>query len=163
MPYLIFGTWLLRTTNDFDLKNEFNYIKINEEPIVKLKSIHQDGFIGIKKSRVGIIEDIMPVSKNTYNFTLNYSTKNTYSYSLLGIEIPEYKTRSISYNKTKKLNINIFDRSLLIIDTELDLYYIFDLYVGDFKYPNVETNINTFVFTQVISILLSLLITILLK
>jgi hypothetical protein len=77
----------------------------------------------------------------------------------LGIEIPEFKSNSISYDKKQNLSINIFDRSILVIDNKNCLYYIFDLYIGKLKYPNIETNLSTFLFTQSISIILSILIT----
>jgi len=157
IPPLIFGTWLLRITNDMNIENGLNFVKINYEPFVKLKTVSQEGVLGIKKSRTAKIDNIIHVSKNTYNFTLNYSIKNTYSYSFLGIEIPEFKSKSIKYNKSKDLSLTIFDKTLLIIDNELSFYYIFDLSIGNIKYPNVETNINTFLFTQLISILLSML------
>ena len=154
---VIFGTWVLRVTNDNNIENGLNFIKINEEPIIKLKTIKQDGLFGIKKSRTAIIKNFNYLSKNTYNFTLDYSTKNTYSYSFLGIEIPEFKTKSMSYNKTINLSMLIHDKTIIINDKLL--YYIFDLNIGNIQYPNVETNLNTFMFTQIISILLGILIT----
>jgi hypothetical protein len=48
---------------------------------------------------------------------------------------------------------------MFINDNDSNLYYIFDLYVGKLKYPNIETNITTFIFTQIFSIVLSLIIT----
>jgi hypothetical protein len=77
----------------------------------------------------------------------------------LGIEIPEFKSKSMSYNKITDLTVTIFDKTLLIMDNDLCLYYIFDLTIGKIKYPNVETSLNTFLFTQVISIFLSIIIT----
>jgi len=159
IPPLIFGTWVLRVTNDINIENGLNYIIINDEPVIKLKTIKKEGLFGIKKSRTVLIENIKQISKNTYNFTLNYAIKNIYSYSLLGIEIPEIKSNSMSYNKIKDLSINIFDKTLLITDKDFCYYYIFDLNVGKIRYPDIETNINTFLFTQFISILLSVLIT----
>jgi hypothetical protein len=159
IPPLIFGTWILRITNDIKIDDGLNFIKINEEPIIKLKTVKQEGVFGIKKSRTAIIENINPVSKNSFNFTLNYSKKNTYSYSFLGIEIPEFKSKSISYNKITDLTVTIFDKTILIMDNDLCLYYIFDLTIGKIKYPNIETSLNTFLFTQIIGILLSIIIT----
>jgi len=159
IPPLIFGTWILRITNDVNVDSGLNFIKINEEPIIKLKTVKQEGVFGIKKSRTAIIENIKHVSKNSYNFTLNYSKKNTYSYSFLGIEIPEFKSKSVSYNKITDLSVTMFDKTLLITDNDLCFYYIFDLTIGNIKYPNVETTLNTFLFTQLISILISIIIT----
>jgi len=157
-PFM-YGNWILRTSNDINIEKELNYIQIQEEPIIKLKSFKQDGLFGIKKSRTAFINDINNIDKNSYLFSLKYSRKNTYSYSFLGIEIPEFKSNSINYYKIKNLTINIVDKSMFINDNDSNLYYIFDLYVGKLKYPNIETNITTFIFTQIFSIVLSLIIT----
>ena len=157
-PFM-YGNWILRTSNDINIEKELNYIQIQEEPIIKLKSFKQDGLFGIKKSRTAFINDINYIDKNNYLFSLKYSRKNTYSYSFLGIEIPEFKSNSINYYKIKNLTINIVDKSMFINDNDSNLYYIFDLYVGKLKYPNIETNITTFIFTQIFSIVLSLIIT----
>lgn len=159
IPPLIFGTWVLRITNDINIENGLNFIKINEEPIIKFKTVKQEGLFGIKKSRTALIENIKHLSKNSYNIKLNYSTKNTYSYSFLGIEIPEFKSKSISYKKIKDLSVTILDKTLIVMDNDLYFYYIFDLNIGRLKYPDIETNLNTFLFTQIISVLLSIIIT----
>ena len=157
-PFM-FGTWILRITNDINVENGVNYIQIQEEPIIKLKTLKQDGLFGIKKSRTAYIYNISNVEYNSYSFILKYSKKNIYSYSFLGIEIPEFKSDSLSYYKEKDFIINLFDKTLIISDNETNIYYIFDLYIGKLKYPNTETNINTFIFSQIFSILLSVIIT----
>jgi hypothetical protein len=156
---LMFGTWVLRVTNDINLEKGINYIQLQEEPIIKLKTLNKDGLFGIKKSRTAYINNINYIHDNCYSFILKYSRKNIYSYSFLGIEIPEFKSNSVSYSNEKNLTINLYDKTLLISDNESPLYYIFDLYIGKIKYPNIETSINTFIFTQLFSILLSLTIT----
>ena len=155
----MFGTWVLRVTNDINLEKGINYIQLQEEPIIKLKTLNKDGLYGIKNSRTADITNITYINDNCYSFILNYSKKNIYSYSFLGIEIPEFKSNSLSYYKEKNLTINLFEKTILINDKESPLYYIFDLYIGKIKYPNIETSINTFIFTQLFSILLSLIIT----
>jgi len=155
---LMFGTWVLRVTNDINLEKGINYIQLQEEPIIKLKTLNKDGLFGIKKSRTAYINNINYIHDNCYSFILNYSRKNIYSYSFLGIEIPEFKSNSVSYSNEKKLTINLYEKTLLICDNESPLYYIFDLYIGKIKYPNIETSINTFIFTQLFSILLSIII-----
>lgn len=156
---LMFGTWVLRITNDINIDKGLNYIQIQEEPIIKLKTLKQDGLFGIKKSRTAYINNINNIENNSYSFTLKYSKKNIYSYSFLGIEIPEFKSDSLSYYREKDFIINLFDKTLIISDNETNIYYIFDLYIGKLKYPNTETNINTFIFSQIFSILLSIIIT----
>ena len=155
----MFGTWVLRISNDLDIKKGINYIQLQEEPIIKLKTLKQDGLFGIKNSRTADITNITYINDNCYSFILNYSKKNIYSYSFLGIEIPEFKSNSLSYYKEKNLTINLFEKTILINDNQSHLYYIFDLYIGKLKYPNTETSINTFIFTQLFSIFMSLIIT----
>lgn len=155
---LMFGTWVLRISNDINVEQGLNYIKIQEEPIIKLKTLKQDGLFGIKKSRTAFINDINYINENSYSFILKYSRKNTYSYSFLGVEIPEFKSNSIEYYKEKNFTIDLHDKTMIITDNNSYLYYIFDLYIGKLKYPNTETSINTFIFTQLFSIILSLLI-----
>jgi hypothetical protein len=155
----MFGTWVLRITNDINVDSGLNFLQIQEEPIIKLKTLQQDGLFGIKKSRTAYINNINIIDNNNYSFTLKYSKKNIYSYSFLGIEIPEIKSDSLSYYKEKDFTIVLFDKTIIISDNENCLYYIFDLYIGKLKYPNTETNINTFVFSQLFSILLSVIIT----
>ncbi len=155
---LMFGTWILRITNDVDIDKGLNYIQIQEDPVIKLKTLKQDGLFGIKKSRTAYINNINYINNESYSFTLNYSKKNTYSYSFLGIKIPEFKSNSIEYYKEKRFTINLFDKTIIITDNEKYLYYIFDLYIGKLQYPNTETSINTFMFTQLFSILMTLLL-----
>ena len=155
---LMFGTWVLRISNDINLEKCLNYIQIQEEPIIKLKTLKQDGLFGIKKSRTAFINDIHYIDKNNYHFTLKYSRKNTYSYSFLGISIPEFKSNSEEYYVVKKCTISLFDKTMIIKDNDSYLYYIFDLYIGKIRYPNSETSITTFMFTQLFSIILSLII-----
>lgn len=159
IPTLIYGIWVLRITNDVNIDNGLNFVKINEEAVIKFKTIKQEGLFGIKKSRTATIENISVISQNSYTFTLNYLQKNTYSYSLLGIEIPEFKSESMNYSKIHNLSISILDKTLLVTNNDLCLYYIFDLNIGKMNYPNIETSLNTFLFTQTLGILLSILIT----
>lgn len=153
---IFYGNWLLRATNDFDIKGDLSYITIDND-IIKIKTLKQNGIIGIKNSRTAKINDII-FENNSYLINLNYSTKNVYSYSILGIKIPEIKGNIKNYNKTTNLNVTFFDKTLLICDGNSSFYYIFDLHIGNIKNPNIETNINTFIFTQFVSILLNLLI-----
>lgn len=156
-PFML-GNWVLRASNDINIEKGLNYIQIQEEPIIKLKTLKQDGLFGIKKSRTAFINNISNIDKNSCLFTLKYSRKNTYSYSFLGIEIPEFKSKSVHYYKEKNLTIDIIDKTMLITDNDSSYYYIFDLYIGKLKYPNAETSITTFIFTQLFSIILSLII-----
>jgi hypothetical protein len=156
---LMFGTWVLRISNDINVDKGLNYIQIQEEPIIKLKTLKQDGLFGQKNSRTAYINNINFIDENSYSFKLKFSRKNIYSYSFLGIQIPEYKSNSLSYIKEQNYTIKLYDKTIIITNDENYLYYIFDLYIGKLKYPNAETSINTFMFTQIFSIILSLLFT----
>lgn len=156
---LMFGTWVLRISNDINIENGLNYIQIQEEPIIKLKTLKQDGFFGQKKSRTAYINDVIYLGNNSYSFKAIFSRKNIYSYSFLGIQIPEYKSNSLPYIKEQNYTINLYDKSLIVSNNDNCLYYIFDLYIGNLKYPNAETSINTFIFTQIFSIILSIIFT----
>ena len=68
---LMFGTWVLRITNDVNLEKGINYIQLQEEPILKLKTLKQDKIFGIKKSRTAYINNINYIHDNCYSFILN--------------------------------------------------------------------------------------------
>jgi len=155
---LIYGTWLLRNTNDRKIDNSLNYLIINDNETIKFKSLEYNYFYGIKNSRTAMIQNITNYDNNTYNIEFKYFKKNTYTYSLFGIEIPEIRTKSEEYYKEKNLTLNLYNNILLIIDNDLSIYYIFDLYLGKIKYPNIETQFNTFIFTQIFGILIGILI-----
>jgi hypothetical protein len=155
---LIYGTWLLRNTNDYSVNNSLNYLVINNNGEIKFKTLHFNNFLGIKKSRTAQIENVVEHENDTYAICFNYIKKNTYTYSFLGIEIPEIKTKSEEYNNTKNITVNLFNNVLLILDNELYIYYVFDLYLGKIKYPNTETTLNTFLFTQIFGLLIGLII-----
>ena len=58
---------------------------------------------------------------------------------------------------TKEVNVKVIDKTILITDTDLPLYYLFDLHIGNIKQPFIETGLNTLFFTQIISFLLNLI------
>jgi hypothetical protein len=154
---LIYGTWLLRITNDSDVNNSMNYLIINNDTI-KFKSLNFNNLLGIKKSRTAYIENLIEHKNDTFIINFRYLKKNTYAYSFLGIEIPEIKTKSEEYNKEKNITVNLFNNVLLIVDNDLYIYYVFDLYLGKIKYPNTETTLNTFMFTQIFGLLIGILL-----
>jgi hypothetical protein len=155
---LIYGTWILRNTNDLKIDDAINYLIINNDKSVKFKSLDYNYFFGIKNSRSAIIENITDFQNNSYKIDFKYFKKNTYTYSFFGIEIPEIKTKSEEYYKQKNLTLNLYNNVLLIFDNEMSIYYVFDLYLGKIKYPNIETQFNTFIFTQIFGILIGILI-----
>ena len=76
---LIYGTWLLRTTNDYTIKDKINYLIIQDDKSIKFKSLNYSNLFGIKKSRNAIIDKINELDNNTYIVNLKYNCKNTYS------------------------------------------------------------------------------------
>jgi hypothetical protein len=154
---LIYGTWLLRNTNDFNVENQMNYLIINNDNTVKFKSLDSSYLIGIKKSRTAEYK-ILNKTDDSFGINFKYLKKNTYTYSFLGIEIPEVKTKSENYKNDRNLTLNLYNNVLLIYDNDYSLYYIFDLYLGKIKYPNTETQFYTFLFTQLFGIIIGIII-----
>jgi hypothetical protein len=154
---LIYGTWLLRNTNDFNVENQMNYLIINNDNTVKFKSLDSSYLIGIKKSRTAEYK-ILNKTDDSFGINFKYLKKNTYTYSFLGIEIPEVKTKSENYKNDRNLTLNLYNNVLLIYDIDDSLYYIFDLYLGKIKYPTTETQFYTFLFTQLFGIIIGIII-----
>jgi hypothetical protein len=156
---LIFGTWILRNTNDLNIENNLNYLIIENDNLIKFKSVDSNPIFGIKKSRTAEIKNL--IENNETDICLiqfRYLKKNTYTYSFFGIEIPEIRTKSEDYNSEKNLTFNLYSNVLLIFDNNLSLYYTFDLYHGNIKSPYTETKIHTFLFTQIFGIIIGILI-----
>ena len=155
---LLLGTWILRSTNDYSLSKGISYIVINNDDTIKFRTLNQEIIFGTKKSVSGKILNITNENSSEYYVDLEYSQSNKYSYSLLGVEIPEYKSETKNYAMKKKLNITLHDKSILVQDTVLPLYYLFDLNIGKIQQPFIEIGLNTFIFTQIISFLLAKLL-----
>ena len=155
-PFLI-GTWIMRSTNDNYLNNGITYLILNNDNSIKLKTHYQDNILGITKSRFGYIENIV-INNNITNLKIKYDSYNKISHSIFGIEIPQIKYKDIKYEVVKELNAKIIDKTLLITDIDLPLYYLFDLQIGKIKSPFIETEINTLIFSQCISFFLNLIL-----
>jgi hypothetical protein len=161
---LFYGIWLLRYTNDLTIdRASTNYLVVDDPETVKFKSLAYDKNhlvgLGIKKSRTASVKPIEERNDDTLLVSFQYIKKNIYTYSFLGIEIPEIQTDSLEYYKERNLTIQLDNnRVLLIHDNEKSLFYVFDLYLGKIRYPNIETSLNTFLFTQLFGILIGILI-----
>jgi hypothetical protein len=155
---LIYGTWLLRNTNDLTIDCKQNYLIIEKNQTLKFKSLDYNNIFGIKKSRIAKIENITDLNNDTYTIKFKFLKKNTYTYSVIGIEIPAIKTKSEEYHNEKNLTVNLYNNILFIIDNDISYYYIFDLYLGKIQYPNTETHLNTIIFTQIFGILIGIII-----
>ena len=153
----ILGTWILRSTNDKYLLDGFTYLVLKDDNSIKLKTINQEGIVGVKKSRYGKIENIR-YNNSDIIVDLSYDCYIKYTQSILGIQFPEIKSEKTNYHIQKEITINIIDKTLLIKDSYLLLYYLFDLQIGKIKSPLIETCINTLIFTQIVSFFLNLIL-----
>jgi hypothetical protein len=159
---LLFGTWMLRYTNDRQLENTQTFLEFNHNKKIKLKTIYQDGVIGKKISRIGYVKNIK-IIKNDINVTktivsIQYEYITKYSFSIFGIKIPEIKNENKYLLVNQELSVNIFEKTIIFENTKLPIYYIFDLQIGKIKLPFVETYLNTFIFTQFISFFFNIIL-----
>jgi hypothetical protein len=54
----LLGNWILRSTNDNQLKNGYTFLIINDDNTIKLKTIYDENLVVIKKSTSGYIDNI---------------------------------------------------------------------------------------------------------
>jgi hypothetical protein len=154
-PFML-GTWLLRYTNDPQLKIGNSYLILDYDNNLKLKTTYNEGIIGKKKSRSGLLENILINDKDIV-VTIKYSTCNEYSQSILGIKIPEIKSKNYEYQIERQFTISQNNNNTLLIkDINLNLYYLFDLELCKTKTEISDTKINTIIFSQIISFFLNL-------
>lgn len=155
---LLLGTWILRSTNDIFLEKGISYVLINYDDSIKFRTLYKEGFIGIKKSISGNILNVTEYENDKYSIDIAYSQVNKYSYSIFGVEIPEFKAKT-QYSTTKrKINVTLHDKTLIVKDYKTPLYYLFDLQIGRVHQPFVETGINNLIFTQTFSFVLNLIL-----
>lgn len=166
---LMFGTYIMRKTDNKLITSQYTFLIVNDSTNIKLKTIQENGFLATKVSKTGTIEYI-PSAKNVYNFitkqteydvVVKINNVNKYSYSLFGIEFPEFRYKQISnYNIHYKMKAVYSDKTLYIVDKSTREYYLFDLYTNNKtnKLPYIEVSFNTFIITQVLSFLINLLL-----
>lgn len=155
-PFLI-GSWLLRSTNDKKFKCTETYLTINDDYNIKLSTIYQDNFIGKKINRKGLIKEIYLEENKTF-IDIKYEYLDKYSLSIAGIKIPEINNSKEKYIINKKFNIELYEKTLILQDKNLPIYYIFDLHVGRKEPAFIETYLNTFIITQFIVFILNYLL-----
>ena len=174
MKQLFYGTWILRNTNNPELncQSATNYLIIKNDETIHFKTfVNYNYILGLKKSKKAQITcSQFDDTNETLSLRFSWISKHIYTYSILGIEIPEIKTNSIDYFSDNYMNISLHNNNILIVNDNnqnhnynhthknKDIYYIFDLYKGNMKYPNIDITFNTFVFSQIFSILFSILI-----
>ena len=160
-PFIL-GSYILRSTNDPNLLNKYTYLVINNDYTIKLKTIKKKNFIAYKISRNGLIEIKNNffenfLIKNKYNLVLNYSYVNKYSYSIFGIEIPEFRfDQNINYKNVKKIMVQQKSNSIYVLDKTLNYYYLFDSYNINPLLPFKEMTFGTLVIAQVVSFFINI-------
>jgi hypothetical protein len=165
------GNWVLRFTNDKKFKNKYSYLVLQPYNDLKIKSI-SNGILKTKVSRSGNLilkKNNNPIFKfyrprqyynfdedNNIDFMLIINNYNTYSYSILGLEIPQIKYKEVSdYNLKLNLNIKHKDKTLLVTDLDTNLYYLFDLNTNQVKLPYIEISVTTLLFSKFFDIIIS--------
>lgn len=167
---LLEGKWLLRVSNDDKLSNSFSYIDVKLNNLIKIKTI-KFGIINTKISKTGhikLIKNKKTFINNIFNFYDNeldikliINNVNIYSYSILGIEIPQIKYYQLSdCNLIKNLNIKHKTDTLYITDIDTNKYYIFDLNktMTFSKLPFIELSITTLILTKAFDLIINFII-----
>ena len=134
-------------------------LKGNDE-YFKIKTINYNNILGLKKSKTANINYINIDNDNdTVDIGFSCISKNLYTYSFLGIEIPEIKTNSTNYFLQNNVSLKLYDNTILYVnDIENTIYYIFDLYLGKIKYPNIDITLTNFIFSQIFGIFFGILL-----
>jgi hypothetical protein len=163
----LFGTYLLRKTNDPAIKTKYAYLIINDNTNIKMKTIIQNGLFATKVSKTGTVEYV-PNIKNmicmlfripNFDIIVKFNNVNKYSYSFFGIEYPEIRYKQIAnYNIQLNMNIRSNDKIMFIVDKDKNLYYLFDLYPNILtnRMPYVEMPFNTFFVTQILGFIINI-------
>ncbi len=156
-PY-VEGRWILRRTNDKKIENTFSFLDIYQNNIVKIKTI-RNGIINTKISRTGFISFIKKkntfINKfineidNEYDIIIIVNNVNSYSYSILGLEIPQIRyQQNTNYNVIKRINVKQKKNIMYIVDLDNKNYYLFDLNTNNIKLPYIEISITTLILTE---------------
>ncbi len=169
--YFLQGKWTLRKSNDPKLKNKYTYFILNANDEIKIKTI-SNGFVKTKTSRTGKIKLISNKNnffKNTFNnnlknleednnlvFEIDINSSNSYSYSIIGVEVPQIKYKQNTYeNLKRKLDIKQKDNTIYVKDLTTNLYYLFDLDTQTKKTPYIEISITTLVINELFDLFFS--------
>jgi len=163
-PYL-YGTWMLRYTDDEKLIPIQSYLIIKDNTNIKLRTVRMNWIFATKISKTGKIQNIRyNYFQRKIDIDVQFNQVNKYSYSILGIEIPEFRYEQIKeYKLSKKLSIQEYEKILYMIDKDTKYSYIFDLLLYNTKLPYIEMSIYTFIFSQFFGVFINLLILYLIK
>jgi hypothetical protein len=169
-PFIL-GSYNLKSTNDPTLINKFSYLIINYNDSIKFKTLTQNGVVATKISRSGILKFIKKNNKNNFfshnniydndiTMSLKYNNVNKYSYSILGIEIPEFRYEQITnYKPEKKIKILQKGNLLYVLDNETNYYYLFDtISNGKPILPYKEITLKILIITELFGFFLNFLL-----
>jgi len=162
--YFLRGKWTLRQSNDPKLKNNYTYFLLNTDNEIKIKTI-SNGLIKVKISRTGKIKltknnnlflknpfdgSLKNLKEdNNFNCELTINSVNSYSYSIIGIEIPQIRYKQDNYNNlVRKINIKHRDKTIYITDINNKIYYLFDLDTRMKKTPYIEISVTTLIINE---------------
>ncbi len=156
---LIYGTWILRSTNNnkINQNNQLNYLQIKNDTIAIKTFSNYNYILGLKKSKKAKINFINE-DNDTFNVSFTWKTNNIYTYSVLGIEIPEIKTFSSDYSDENNISLQLYNNNIIYINDDDSIYYVFDLYLDKMKYPNIDITFSNFIFSQIFGILFGIFI-----
>lgn len=169
--YFLQGKWTLRKSDDPKLKNKYTYFILNPNDEIKIKTI-SNGFVKTKTSRTGKIKLISIKNnflKNSFNnnlknleednnlvFEIDINSSNSYSYSIIGVEVLQIKYKQNTYeNLKRKLDIKQKDKTIYVKDLTTNLYYLFDLDTQTKKTPYIEISITTLIINELFDLFFS--------
>ena len=161
IPIKSLGVYNLRKSNNSRFDKIITILELNDNNIIKLKTINLDGIFAIKISRKGELvfnNNILNFIKKDYYIKIVFNNINKYTYSFFGIEYPEIKYNQIDdYFLLKNIRFKYNDNTIIIFDDKY--YYIFDL-INNFnnKLPYVESPFTNVLFIQILGFIINLLL-----
>lgn len=172
--YFLQGKWVLRATNDKKLENKYTYLILNPNNELKIKTI-SNGLLKTKISRTGTIiltknnnsflkNDFLSSLKkldedNNINCDVIINNVNSYSYSIVGLEIPQVRYKQITdYNDKKRVNIKHKDTTIYVRDIDSNIYYLFDLNTQIYKTPYIQISLTTIIINEFFDLIFSMFV-----
>jgi len=147
----LYGKWILRSTNDYNLKQSITYLDIKDENTIEVETRLTDSFFEKKVIRFGNI-------KRTGNLVdVKLKRKLILPYSFFGTEIPELQKEHENYDYEKKFIINQSYNKLCVTELDTNLYYLWETHNKEATVPKIETKWNNFIFLQIITFLLNVI------
>jgi len=149
----LYGKWILRSTNDYNLKQGITYLDIKDENTIEVETRIADHFFEKRAIRYGTINRLGTA------VDVDLHSKITYPYSLFGTEIfiPKLDQGHNNYDYKKKFIIKQNLNKLCVTDVNSNHYYLWETYNKESSTPKIETKWNNFIFLQIITFLLNII------